>query len=176
VKPWQAIATAAGAGLLVGGAVGYAAHRSPPSLHEKQDKAKQESTAKATQTRQDAAPVDVDRRTTRYAPVCPAQAGEPTRPPVVASVTEEHVHRGEVVTETRSAEAAHETEQTHLDLTVTPTSPPGWAVSVGVDDPLGARQVRIALRRRLFGPFAVEVAAVPARGLSGVGAALAVEF
>jgi hypothetical protein len=120
--------------------------------------------------------VDVDRKVTRYAPACPAQAGEPTRPPVVASVTEEHVHRGEVVTETRSAEAARATEERHLDLTVTPAAAARMGRVGGMDDPLGARQVRIALRRRLFGPFAVEVAAVPARGMAGLGAGLSVEF
>jgi hypothetical protein len=175
VKRWAAIAGIALAALA--GAFWAGRATAPhPAVHEVASATATIATAKATQTHQDAAPVDVDRKVTRYAPACPARAGEPTRPPVVASVTEEHVHRGEVVTETRSAEATRATEQTHLDLTVTPAAAPGWAVSVGVDDALGARQLRLALRRRIFGPFAVEVAAVPARGMAGLGAGVAVEF
>jgi uncharacterized membrane protein YccC len=173
VKRWAAIAGIALAALA--GAFWAGRATAPhPAVHEVASATATIATAKATQTHQDAQPVDVDRKVTRYAPACPAQAGEPTRPPVVASVTEEHVHRGEVVTETSSAEAAQATEQTHLDLTVTPAASPGWAVSVGLEDVLGQRPMRAALRRRLFGPIWVEASAIPSR--MQFGAAVAVEW
>jgi hypothetical protein len=82
--------------------------------------------------------------------------------------------RHAAVTETSSAEAAQATEQTHLDLTVTPAASPGWAVSVGLEDVLGQRPMRAALRRRLFGPIWVEASAIPSR--MQFGAAVAVEW
>lgn len=75
------------------------------------------------------------------------------------------------VIETHSHDMEQVAEDRHLDLTVAPQSFPGWALQVGVEG-LQARTLRLAARRRLFGPLWVEVSAVPAQRSLGVAASV----
>jgi hypothetical protein len=82
------------------------------------------------------------------------------------------LHQDSSMEQTHTVEAQASTEDRHLDLTVKPQDAPGWAAQVGIEDALGARPVRLALRRRLFGPFWVEVSGIPSRQQLGVAGAV----
>jgi hypothetical protein len=100
----------------------------------------------------------------RFARTCPGQ------PAVV--VRETITERGPVSTET--TRVGHATEDRKLDLTITPPARPGWQIQAGLEDVLHEKTLRLAARRRLFGPFWAEVAVQPAT--RSLGAGLAVEF
>lgn len=97
--------------------------------------------------------------------------------PGCSSPAEEHervTERGPVVTDSATARAEHQVTDAKLDLTVTPAPRPGWQLQVGLEDVLGPRTLRLAARRRIFGPFWAEAAVQPATRALGVG--LAVEW
>jgi hypothetical protein len=76
--------------------------------------------------------------------------------------------------------ATHSTEQVqaeqdrHLELTVAPAASTGLGGAGGVEDLLGDRRVRLAARRRLFGPLWAEFSVTPAH--LGIGLAVAAEW
>ena len=81
--------------------------------------------------------------------------------------------RGPEVVDIHRAAEQHLVTDQHLDLTITPPAPrPGWAVEVGLEDALGARALRLEVRRHLLGPFWVGLSATPARRSIGIAAAV----
>lgn len=92
----------------------------------------------------------------------------PFPPGLVEMVVERH---DPTVIETHSHDVEQVTSDRRLDLTITPSAAPGWALQVGIEG-LQARTVRVAARRRLFGPLWVELSAVPAQRSIGVAAAV----
>lgn len=73
-----------------------------------------------------------------------------------------------------SSEMVQASDDRNLELKVTPAPAPGWALQVGAEDLFGARAVRVAGRRRLFGGLWVEVSVLPTHGT--FGAAVSYEF
>lgn len=185
---WKTVAIAALAGVALGGGVGYFA-RPQPAVHRELDVHDQAIAATDRQELTQQGPTD--REWTFYgpgagaetpvlpaAPVVPgARAVASVRPartnpcPVVATLRE---HVGPITTDLREKKVEADDHQVRERLTITPASRPGWALQVGIDDPIGARDLRLELRRRLFGPFWVGVAAAPMR--LKVGASLSVEW
>lgn len=88
---------------------------------------------------------------------------------LVEMVVERH---DPTVIDTHAITQEHATEDRHLDLTVTPQAAPGWALQVGFEDVLAARTLRLAARRRLFGPLWVELSAMPMQRSLGVAVAV----
>lgn len=178
---WKALLVAAGLALAFG--AGWAARGTPPApaVTLKQDTAAQSASASQTDRHKAEGPVQIVTQTvTKYLPatctasVTPGVAQGATFTPELAEVdTTTTETRGPVVTDTHELEHTTEATSSHLDLTVTPPAArPGWQVGVGIEDALGARPLRLSVRRRLFGPFWVEAAAVPMRAQLGVGAAI----
>jgi hypothetical protein len=177
------------ASLVLGVAIGWILfHPRQAAVHENVDERAQVTTATAVEQRED---VGGWSRTTyemaNSAAVQPEGAVRygPSIPPtgtVTSSVAPAVPETGQllrVIVERHDPTviATHATEQVeaeqdrHLELTVSPPTQPGWAVQVGVEG-LEARTLRLAARRRLFGPFWVELSAVPISRSVGVAAAV----
>jgi hypothetical protein len=63
-------------------------------------------------------------------------------------------------------------EQKSVDLTIAPSTRTGWEAQAGVEDLLGSPQLRLEVRRHLFGPFWIGAAGVPMRGQVGLSASV----
>lgn len=151
---------------LAGFAGGWLAHRPPqPAVHLEDHSHYEDDLAELVQIHQVAGPERVVVR--RYAvPAAGCAQG--------AVVEESTTERGTVTTDTGTKREEHQVADRKLDLTVTPQPRPGWAVGVGLEDVLHGGQVRVAVRRRLLGPFWAEAAVQPATRALGVG--LSVEW
>ena len=180
---WKTVAIAAVAGVALGGGVGYFA-RPQPAVHRELDVHDQAVAATDRQElkREEAS----DREWTFYGPgagaetpVLPAAPATPgarvvasarparTNPCPVLATLREHV--GPITTDLREKKVEAEDHQVRDRLTITPASRPGWAFQVGTEDLFSlnsvrmAEELRLATRRRLFGPAWAEVSTKPLR-------------
>lgn len=163
---------AAAAGALAGAFLGGRLSVRPPapSLALRQDTALQQASAQVVAKLDQKGAEDVVRRTFRPPPAgCP-----PGTPPTLASETT--IHRGAERIDTNSQSRSDEQLDQHTDLRITPASPPRWALGAGLEDPLGARRVRIDAGMRLLGPVWLRAGAAPARGLSSATVGLEVQW
>jgi len=159
---------------------GRASVRQEPAVHEVVDEHKAAASSSASDTtRRDGPKKTV---TLNFDPAPAAPAHKVAIPDLVDPVD---VPRGERIesvtieedapstTETKAATESVATEDRHLELTITPpVNKPGWALQLGFEDVLHARSLRLAARRRLFGPVWLELSAVPVSRSLGVAAAV----
>lgn len=180
------------ASLLLGVAIGWILfHPRPAAVHEKVDDHAQVTAAATVEQREDVG--GWSRTTYEFAPRAREGADAdvsggsddrdragggavvpvlPLGPRQLGGLTSIIVERHDpTVIATHSTEQVQATEDRHLDLTVSPPPQPGWAVQVGIEG-LQARTLRLAARRRLFGPLWVELSAVPISRSVGVAAAV----
>jgi len=180
---WKHVAIAAVAGVALGGAGGYFA-RPQPAVHQvesevaKTDRATSLDVAAVTQQaveqkKDEAAKVRV---TTEYLPAACGQRQQVAKRVVerTGPVTTDTLRTTATATESHAAVREHAETDRKLDLTITPPARSGWAVQVGLDNVIARQDLRLELRRRLFGPFWVGVSGVPDR--LQVGASLSVEW
>jgi hypothetical protein len=171
--------------LLLAGTTWQAFHREPaPAIHEKIAEHAAETSAVKTDVHEDVGGWSIS--TYEYAPEGavglpgshPPMAGSAASPDtmiphgdLVKLIVERH---DPTVIATHSTEQVQAEQDRHLELTVAPQPQPGWAVQAGMEDLLGDRRVRLAARRRLFGPLWAEFSVTPAH--LGIGLAVAAEW
>jgi hypothetical protein len=189
---WKALAAAVAFALGGGIAIGYSI-RPQPAVHAVQSDRTKATAEAATDQTVKAGPVKTTQTVEEFGDgtgpgatlvVSPAQRESPAGTTAVVpgrpgtgrllrrtvTVTEQ----GPTTTETHAETRAQAETDRKLDLTITPPARTGWAFQAGVEDVLGARPVRLELRRRLFAGAWVGVAVVPSR--RELGASLSLEF
>lgn len=154
-------------GLAVGASVAWLLRPAPqPAVEAREQRTREAHGQSTTDSHASRGPVDVKRKWTLYgpqgAPRLPTlPGGSPSAPakpgaapcPVVA-VLEEEEHRGPEATDVHATEQHEAKSDERRELKLTPSIPPAWSLQVGVEDLLGSRDLRVAVRYRLggFGP------------------------
>lgn len=169
------------AGIGIGVAAGWLLHKPPPApaVQAKQETAATQKGATVETIREVTGPVRVVTQTvTKYRDVPRDVPGAcPPAPEPLETTTTTTETRDPVTTDTTQREKHSNTEASKTEVKVTPPgSPPRWSVGVGLEDPLGAREIALSAGVRALGPIWVRVNGTPARGLHSGTVGVAVEW